>query len=80
MMYGYDMFGGMGWLGMIMMLLIWVGVIALVVWGLSGLFPRSRTAEPDALAILRRRYASGEISREEYLQAAETLQAPGVVR
>jgi uncharacterized membrane protein len=32
------------------------------------------------LSILRRRYASGEISREEYLQAAETLQTPGALR
>jgi hypothetical protein len=37
---------------------------------------------PDflVLSILRRRYASGEISREEYLQAAETLQTPGALR
>lgn len=77
MMYGYNIIGGMGWLGMVAMLLVWVGVIALVVWGVSGRFPRSRTTtEPDALEIVRRRYARGEISREEYLQATETLSAP----
>ncbi len=77
MMYGYDMFAGMGWLGMAMMLFVWIGVIALVIWGLSGLFPRSRaTTEPDALEIVRRRYARGEISREEYVQATETLRVP----
>ena len=77
MMYGYDMFGGMGWLGMAMMMLFWIGVIALVIWGLSTLFPRSRaTTESDAREIVRQRYARGEISRDEYLQAIETLRAP----
>ncbi len=66
MMQGYGMMGGMGWLGVLGMLLLWAGVIALVVWGLSGLFPRGRQAEPDVMDILRRRYASGEISREDY--------------
>lgn len=77
MMYGYDMLGGMGWLGMAAMLFVWIGVIALIIWGLSGLFPRNRaTTELDALEIVRRRFARGEISREEYLQATETLHAP----
>jgi uncharacterized membrane protein len=80
MMYGYDMFGGMGWLGMAAMLLIWIAVIALVIWGLSGLFPRSHAAtELDALEIVRRRYARGDMSHEEYLQAIETLHAPGSI-
>ncbi|HMO58161.1 MAG TPA: SHOCT domain-containing protein [Roseiflexaceae bacterium] len=77
MMHGYDMFSGMGWVGMAVMILIWLGVIALVVWGVSALFPRSRaTSEPDAFEIVRRRYARGEISREEYLQAVEVLRVP----
>lgn len=76
MMHGYGMMTGMGWLGMAAMLLIWVGVIALVIWGLRGLFPSGRAAaEPDALEIVRRRYARGELSREEYLVATDTLRA-----
>lgn len=76
MMNGFNMFGGMGWFGMLAMMMLWVGVIVLVIWGLSSLFPRSRTTtEPDALEIVQRRYARGEISREEYLQATETLRA-----
>ena len=75
MMGGYGMMAGMGWLGLLLMALFWVGVILLVVWGLSNAFPRQRqSAEPDAAEILKRRYAKGEISREEYLQASETLQ------
>lgn len=80
MMQGYGMMAGMSWLGMAAMLLIWVGVIALVIWGVSSLFPRGRaTSEPDAVEIVRRRYARGEISREEYLEAVETLRAEAPV-
>jgi putative membrane protein len=74
MMGGYGMMAGMGWLGLLLMALFWIGVILLVVWGLSNAFPsRRQAAEPDAEEILKRRYARGEISREEYLQASETL-------
>src|SRR6266511_347054 len=76
MMGGYGMMAGMGWLGLVMMALFWIGVSLLVVWGLSNAFPRRRqTAEPDEEAILKRRYARGAISREKYLQASETLHA-----
>lgn len=74
MMGGYPMFGGMGWLGMLMMVLFWVGVLALIIWGMSTLAaPRRPSVEPDALEILKQRYARGEISQEEYVQARETL-------
>jgi putative membrane protein len=76
MMGGYGMMAGMGWLGLVLMGLFWVGVILLVVWGLSNAFPgRRQSAEPDPAEILKRRYAKGEISREEYMQASETLLA-----
>ena len=76
MMGGYGMMAGMGWLGLLLMALFWIGVILLVVWGLSNAFPgRRQSPEPDAEEILKRRYARGEISREEYLQASETLLA-----
>jgi putative membrane protein len=75
MMGSYGMMGSFGWLGMLTMLLFWVGVIALVVWGLINLFPaRQASVEPDALEILKRRYARGEISREEFAQARDALQ------
>jgi putative membrane protein len=74
MMSGFGLMAGLGWLGMLTMLLFWVGVLALVIWGVSNLFPTSRLAtEVDAVEIVRQRFASGEISREEYLQAVETL-------
>lgn len=73
-MSGTSMMAGMGWQGLLLMLLLWGGVIALILWGVSSLFPTGRVSvEADALEILRRRYARGEISREEFLQASETL-------
>jgi putative membrane protein len=74
MMSGFGMMAGMGWLGILTMLLFWVGVLALVIWGVSNLSPTPRLAtESDAVEIVRQRFARGEISREEYLQAVETL-------
>jgi putative membrane protein len=74
MMGGFGMMAGMGWLGVLTMILFWLGVILLIVWGLSALFPQQRASiEPDALEILRRRFARGEISHEEYQQAREAL-------
>lgn len=73
-MNGASMMAGMGWSGILLMLLLWGGAIALTLWGISSLFPAGRVdVEADALEILRKRYARGEISREEFLQASETL-------
>lgn len=74
MMHG-AMIAGMNWLGMVAIPLVWIGMIALILWGVLRLFPQPRTHfESDALEIVQRRFARGEISREEYLQAVETLQ------
>jgi putative membrane protein len=74
MMGGYNMMGGMGWPAMLLMGLLWIGLIALIVWGLmSMLRVQQRASEPDVQEILRRRFARGEISREEFEQARATL-------
>jgi putative membrane protein len=74
MMGGYSMMAGFGWLGMLVMALFWIGVIVLVVWGLTHAFStRQPRVELDAEEILKQRYARGEISREEFVQAREVL-------
>lgn len=74
MMGGMSMMVGMGWLGILTMALFWIGVILLVIWGVSALFPtQQRSSEPDALEILRQRFARGEISREEFEQMRAAL-------
>jgi uncharacterized membrane protein len=66
-----NMMSGIGWPSVLLLLLLWGGALALMLWGFSGLFPaRRETTEADALAILRARYARGEISRAEFLQAS----------
>jgi putative membrane protein len=72
MMYG---FGWMGWWPLVMGL-FWVGVIVLGIWAAKALFPSTahrETASPTALDTLKRRYARGEISREEYEEARRLL-------
>ncbi len=68
---------GMGWgLGMAMMVLFWVLVIAAIVWVLRS--AENRRAFPGGhretlLEILQRRYANGEIGRDEYEQKRRDL-------
>jgi putative membrane protein len=74
MMGGYGMMAGLGWLGMLVMAMFWIGVIMLIVWGLSNvLSTRQPRASIDPGEILKERFARGEISREEYTQAREVL-------
>jgi putative membrane protein len=74
MMNGWGMMGGMGWFGMVLVGLFWVLLIALAVWGvIQLLYAPERTLAPDASEILKRRYAHGEIPREEYEEAQAAL-------
>jgi putative membrane protein len=76
------MMGGMGLgvFGLVLMILFWGGLIALAVWLVRGLFPSANRppASPSeqnlgAREILDRRFARGEISREEYDLMRETI-------
>lgn len=72
-MWGY--FGGpWSWLGPISMIIFWVLVVGGVALLLRSWWTPSRSQEPDqALSILERRYASGEVSREEYQAMRQDL-------
>jgi uncharacterized membrane protein len=64
--------------GMLLMGLIGTGLLlALVlalIWAVGRLFPAERRPERDVVhGTLRRRYAAGEISEAEYLQALHAL-------
>ncbi|HLE50858.1 MAG TPA: SHOCT domain-containing protein [Anaerolineales bacterium] len=63
---------GMGF-GLLLMILFWVGLVALAVWVVKALFtgdkgsPTLPTGQaPTAREILDQRYARGEITREQY--------------
>jgi putative membrane protein len=75
--YGHEFgWGGMV-LGGILMLLFWSSFIALIVWVVKSVLSRgndhTKSGEPNAREILDRRYAQGEISREEYERMKEDL-------
>ena len=75
MMWGY--YGAWGWLGPLMMLLFWILVIGGVVLILRAWWPRlagPRPGDESALEILRKRYARGEISREEFDEMRRDLE------
>ena len=55
------------WGMMALAIVFWAAVVVAVAAGLWVLLRRSRAAASDpALAVLRERYARGEISREEF--------------
>lgn len=71
--------GGMG----IIMILFWGGLVSAIVLLVSGLIMRrpfsdqnggKPSADSDAVEILKRRYASGEISKIEYNNIKHDLQ------
>ncbi|MBZ0315194.1 MAG: SHOCT domain-containing protein [Anaerolineae bacterium] len=82
-MYGYDG-GHMFWGGGVVMLGFWLAAILLVIWGIGLLFSRPQpthhqyTPPPteDAEAIVKRRYAHGEIVHDEYLAILKDLHTP----
>ena len=76
--YGHMMWeGGYGMLGgMVMMIVFWGIIIALVVFAVKWFNDsqgRNR-GKPDALEILRERFASGEIDEEEFDRRRKALE------
>lgn len=66
---GGMMDGNMGfWMffNMLFWILLLVGVVLLVVWAVQRMGGGGLSSEESALDILKRRYARGEISKEEY--------------
>ncbi len=70
---------GMGWLWMIIMIVFWVavivGIILLIRWIILSMKSTSQHGiqEESALDILKKRYARGEIDREEFEQRKKDL-------
>jgi putative membrane protein len=81
--------GGMGWwiFGGIWMIVFWGLIIGLIVWGVSRVTGERRgdegsqrdvgtiRGEQSPMDIARSRYARGEISREEFTQIRNDLEA-----
>ncbi|MGQ9631521.1 MAG: SHOCT domain-containing protein [bacterium] len=74
--WGYGYYGGwFGWLGPIFTIVFWTlaiaGLVFLIRWLVIHSKPSNR--EDSALEILRRRYAKGEISKEEFEEKRRDL-------
>lgn len=77
--------GWAGWIGMTVMMLVWVAIVVAVIWGIVAFVRRTGTPygygsgegpySRDADAILDARFARGEIDAEEYEQRRKTLHA-----
>ena len=65
---GYGGWGGLGWMGPVFMLAFWALVITGGVFLVRYLARQARTggSQESALEILKRRYARGEIEKEEF--------------
>jgi putative membrane protein len=74
-------FGMGGWLVFLGCALLVVGVVALIVWLVRRTGPGEqqpttpRSTGEDALETLRLRFARGEITKDDYLAAKQTLDA-----
>jgi putative membrane protein len=69
----------MGWwmvFGGLWMLIFWGAIIWLIVWGISKL-TGAGGREDEPLEIARRRYARGEITREDFEAIRATLTGRG---
>ncbi len=68
--------GGMGiWMffGTVFWILLIVGIVLLVVWVVQRASGGSDRSEESALEILKKRYARGEISKEEFEEKKRSL-------
>ncbi|MBB3037143.1 SHOCT domain-containing protein [Hoyosella altamirensis] len=76
MMYGWD---GAGWLWMMLMPVLWIGLIVLIVWAVMRLAQggpgpeRGSSHRESPEEILDRRFALGEIDADEYGAARKRL-------
>lgn len=77
-MMGPGMMGGFGTMGL--MAIIWIGILGLIIWAVVAAVRRSgESSNPNqpadsALEILKRRYARGEINKEEYEEKKKDLE------
>lgn len=74
--------GGMWWLGWLVMLLFWGSLLTLAAFAIRAILRFGRTDNEsqsrsfhkgNSLEILKERYASGELTREEYRVMREDL-------
>jgi putative membrane protein len=72
--HGWGPGGGWAWLWGPIVLLLWVALVATVVWFVArSARPRQRSGVERAREVLAERYARGELTTEEYRERLEQL-------
>ncbi|MEM0163721.1 MAG: SHOCT domain-containing protein [Thermoplasmata archaeon] len=71
--YGMGMMFGPGIWMMVFGLIFVALIIGIVIWAIYGVSEEQNHDRQSALDILEKRYARGEISRDEYLKTREDL-------
>lgn len=72
----WDMHDGMGWwmvFGMLWMVFFWGAIIWAIVWGITRTTGGDGRRDDTPLEIARRRYARGEITRDQFEQLRRDL-------
>jgi putative membrane protein len=75
MMYGY----GFSWIGGVIMMIFWIVILVGIIWG-AAYFMQNVSQHSSAavhgetpLELLKRRYAAGEINREQFEEMKRAL-------
>jgi putative membrane protein len=63
----------MGFFGWTMMILFWAAVVVLVVWVVRSTVTTRTGWSSDAIGVLERRFAAGEIDRAEFEERKRVL-------
>jgi putative membrane protein len=63
----------MGFFGWTMMILFWGTIVVLLIWAVRSATTTRNGSTPGALCILERRYAGGEIERDEFEERKRVL-------
>lgn len=63
----------MGFFGWTMMILLWTAVLVMIIWGIRSLGTKRSPIQQTALELLERRFAAGEIDREDFEERKRLL-------
>ena len=82
--FGFPMGGGaLGWIGMLVQILFWAGILVLIAWAIMRIFPQRHSEGSEmhrgetAEEILGQRFARGEIDEKEYQAKRHALSGGG---
>jgi putative membrane protein len=63
----------MGFFGWTMMIVLWTAVLVVIIWVIRSLGTKPSPTPPTPLELLERRFAAGEIDREDFEERKQLL-------